>query len=124
MPKVKKPRGVSVITIIRKIQSDADDDDTVSYLETKEFDPNGVDRATHTPVTMAAAQGKVKTLIHLLARGGDVGFVQRNGHDAVSAALHNGHYEVVNYLMDKGGNFRSSRRNCPDELAMYESIYG
>ena len=64
---------LSYIAVLKCIESeDMTDDRTMLHLQRHQFNLEAKDTWGHTPLTMAAAQDKTRTLAHLLARGADI----------------------------------------------------
>lgn len=79
------------------------DVDTAAWLAAREnsFESGFMfrrDSASHSPLTAAAAMGKVETMRLLIKQGADPKVRQPNGHDALTAALFGGHFEACDYL--------------------------
>ena len=104
----------SVVFVLRQIQSEhSTDQETCEWIQTLDFAVNGQDRAGHSPLTMAAAQGKLETLKYLQSMGGQVFYRQPNGHTILTAAVSNGHYEVAQYAVRLGLCVSCARTRFP-----------
>ena len=110
--------------VLRLIQCETDNDQTtLEKLKKVSFNPNCRDRAGHTPMTMAAAQGKTAVLMYVHGKGGDPVYCQPNGHDILSAAVCNGHYETARCAETLGVCVACARRKYPVEMDLYTAVY-
>jgi hypothetical protein len=91
------------VDLMKKILSNTSDERTVAYLKRhREASLNGVDHVGHSPLTIAASQGKMMTIQWLLKHGANLEHVQHNGFNALSASVYAGYYEVARYVQYKG----------------------
>ena len=114
------------MTILKKIKSDLSDDETLKYLKQKDFNVNGIDQVGHSPFTMAAYHQKLKTLKYLKAQGANIHHKQKRSEDtalssAIYAAVHGDYdFTVVEYLLSIGLSLVDSRKERPEEVALYD----
>ena len=103
MSRASTPHELTAVEVLRLIQSELADDPTMLFLQRHQFNLEGKDGAGHTPITMAAAQGKTSTLTHLVERGANITHKQPNKHTALTAAIYCGHFETAAYILSQLG---------------------
>ena len=125
--KTTKPKKITAITALKKIQSEMSDTETVEYLKQHDFAVNGIDKVGHSPLTMAAFQNKLKTVKYLIKKGAKINYMQKKSKDtALSSAIYgNVHtdskeYKVIDYLLSQGASMELARAASPEEVEAYE----
>jgi ankyrin repeat protein len=118
-------RRVPTVRVIRQIQSEnLDDQATLAWILRHVFSVDGHDRAGHSPMTMAAAQGKLGVLRHLYELGGNVSYQQPNGFTILTAAIHNGHYDLARYAISIGCCIHCARTKFPELVDFFRESGG
>ena len=124
--KEKKKTKIKATVVLKKIKSDTSDTETVQYLKKHDFDPNGLDAVGHSPFTMAAFVGKLKTLKYLKNQGANINHIQKKTKDtalssAIYSAVHDTYdFKVVKYLLSIGLLLEGARSARPEETEMYD----
>ena len=120
---------LSYIAVLKCIESeDMTDDRTMLNLQRHQFNLEAKDAFGHTPLTMAAAQGKTRTLAHLLARGADITYQQPNGDTGLTAAIYGGHYETAAFILSLLGEYKDrflaqARLFDPLKTSQFEELF-
>ena len=110
--------ALAIIGMIQHAGKNAKPDEELLIRMINELSPrvniNGADRAGHTMLTMAAAQGMLSVFRVLLAHGADVHHVQRNGWNSLSSAIYRGQYDVADYI--RGNNLLATDQAIRDQV--------
>jgi ankyrin repeat protein len=68
------------------------------------------DKAGQTPLIIAAANGKLEAVEHLLNKGADINAVDKDGCSALFRSALFAHVDIVQYLISKDANIHSQTR--------------
>ena len=113
-----KRTALAIIGMIQKAGENVnpDEESIISSINglSSRVNINGADRAGHTMLTMAAAQGVLRAFQLLLSYGADVHHVQKNGWNSLSSAIFQGHYEVADYIRDN--NLLATDQSVRDQV--------